>query len=387
MKGVKNKIKRLITAIGTNELNKKIKEKNIYEVIGNDIPYQDGVIDILKGNSDINILILSDTLPGEYDVKKFIMEIKKIRPYIELAVFIKEENQELKNFLAGNGVNKVYIEGENTLDELINKLNFSNNESTLNLEIEKLKEMLKEKNENIIPKKEIIKKHENLNIYKSIAITGYYGSGKSLFTAMLAKTADKMNLKTIIIDFDIFNNSLNDIFNLSKPNKMVVYSELNQYIKNINNNISIFTGIDILFNENNRINFEKIKDLVDKLKEKYNLILFDTSSEINLKYVKTALANVQKIIFLVEPNLIELKKSKDLLEVYLEDWEIPKYKFNLVLNKVNINSIDEEIINNIFNQIKIIGKINLSKNYTSFANNIKHKNLNFREYENIIKKL
>ena len=210
---------------------------------------------------------------------------------------------------------------------------------------------------------------------------------KSLFTSLLAKTANKLNLKTLIIDFDILNNSISTLFNISNYNKSKFYDNIEQYIIKINNNISIFNGVDILFNEDNKINFNKIKEIIEKFKEKYNLILFDTSSEINLKYVKTALVNVQKIIFLIEPNLIELKKSKELLEVYLEDWEIPKYKFNIVLNKVNVNSIDTEIINNIFSQIKIIGKINLSRNYTALANNTNFKFMNLKDYEKIIRKI
>ena len=51
-----------MTAIGTNELNERLKEENNFEVIGNDIPYQDGLIDVLKGNSDIEIVILSEVL-------------------------------------------------------------------------------------------------------------------------------------------------------------------------------------------------------------------------------------------------------------------------------------------------------------------------------------
>lgn len=307
-----------------------------------------------------------------------------------MIVFIKEENQELKNFLLGNGVNKIYIDRENSLEEILNDIYYINNEVNLNLEIEKLKEIIKEKTDDNNSKKlffKKIQKENNFQISKSIAITGYYGSGKSLFTSLLAKTADKLNLKTLIIDFDILNNSINNLFNVSKYKKTKIYDNLEQYIIKINNNTSIFTGIDDLFNEDNKISFEKIKELIDKFKEKYNLILFDTSSEINMKYVKTALVNVQKIIFLVEPNLIELKKSRDLLEVYLEDWEIPKYKFSIVLNKVNINSVDSEIINNIFNQIKIIGKINLSRSYTAFANNTNLSTINFREYEKILKKI
>ena len=383
------KIKKIITAIGTNELNKKIRESKIYEVIGNDIPYQDGVLDILKGNSEINILILSEIIPGEYEIKNFIIEIKKLNPYIELIVFIKEENQELNNFLIGNGINRVYVDGENTLEEILNDIYFINNETNLNLEIEKLKEIIKEKTIENTSKKIIKKniKEKDLKISKSIAITGYFGSGKSLFTSLLAKTANKLNLKTLIIDFDILNNSISTLFNISNCNKSKFYDNIEQYIIKINNNISIFNGVDILFNEDNKINFNKIKEIIEKFKEKYNLILFDTSSEINLKYVKTALVNVQKIIFLIEPNLIELKKSKELLEVYLEDWEIPKYKFNIVLNKVNVNSIDTEIINNIFSQIKIIGKINLSRNYTALANNTNFKFMNLKDYEKIIRKI
>ena len=383
------KIKKIITAIGTNELNKKIRESKIYEVIGNDIPYQDGVLDILKGNSEINILILSEIIPGEYEIKNFIIEIKKLNPYIELIVFIKEENQELNNFLIGNGINRVYVDGENTLEEILNDIYFINNETNLNLEIEKLKEIIKEKTIENTSKKIIKKniKEKDLKISKSIAITGYFGSGKSLFTSLLAKTANKLNLKTLIIDFDILNNSISTLFNISNYNKSKFYDNIEQYIIKINNNISIFNGVDILFNEDNKINFNKIKEIIEKFKEKYNLILFDTSSEINLKYVKTALVNVQKIIFLIEPNLIELKKSKELLEVYLEDWEIPKYKFNIVLNKVNVNSIDTEIINNIFSQIKIIGKINLSRNYTALANNTNFKFMNLKDYEKIIRKV
>lgn len=395
MKGEK-KIRKIITAIGTNELNLRIREKNdykFYEVIGNDIPYQEGVLDILKGNFEINTLILSESLPGEFDDKKFIKEIKRINPCLEIMYFLKDENNSLRNFLLENDVKKIFIDGENTIDEIWNSI--KNDKNNLNLEIEFLKKFIEEKNVNLntdefVHKLKIEKtaKEKILKTPKVIGITGYFGCGKTLFTAMLAKSAGKMNLKTIIVDFDILNNSINNLFNISKYNRNINFSSiLEQHIVKINNNINIFTGIDELFNEKNKINFEKIKELLEKLKEKYDLILFDTSSETNLKYVKTLLVNIERIIFLVEPNLIEIKKSKELLEVYINDWEIPQYKFNLVLNKVNINSIDDEIISNLFDKIKIIGKINLSKKYTVLANNANSNIIDIKEYKNILRKI
>lgn len=329
-------------------------------------------------------------MPGEYKIQKFILEIKKINPYLEFIFFMKKENEELKEFLISNGINKIYIDGESSIEEIINGICYVENQNNLTLEIERLKKIIVERtetNENN-SKNEEIKNKKLFKTSKAIGITGYYGSGKTLFTAMLAKAADKINLKTIIIDFDILNNSINNLFNISKYNKNYKNSQdIEHYIIKINNNISIFAGLESLFNENNKINFEKIQNLLEKLKEKYNLILFDTSSETNLKYVKTALANVQKIIFLIEPNLIELKKAKELLEIYIEDWEIPKHKFNIVLNKVNINSIENEIIDNLFNNIQIIGKIKLSKNYTCFANNVTSNIISLKEYEKILQKI
>ena len=42
------------------------------KLFGNDIPYQEGVLDILKGNSDINIVILSELLIGDYEIRDFL---------------------------------------------------------------------------------------------------------------------------------------------------------------------------------------------------------------------------------------------------------------------------------------------------------------------------
>ena len=325
-------------------------------------------------------------MPGEYNTKNFLNLIKKINPYIEIIFFMKQENANLRNFLIGIGVKKIYVDNEYNIQEIIDGICRVNTESELNVEIEKLKKIIEEKStEN---KKEEKNKEEKIVISsKTLAIAGNYGSGKTLITTMIAKVAQKKKLKTIIIDFDIFNNSINTLFNTSKYNKKYkIFDDISQCIVKINNNISIFSGIDLLFNEKNKINFDKVKSLLEKLKEDYDLILLDTSSEINLKYVKTALVNVDKIIFLVEPNLIEIKKAEELLEIYLEDWEIPNYKFGLVLNKVNINSIDEEIIKKLFN-IKLIGKINFSKDYTALANDYHTNVINLGSYEKILKNI
>ena len=361
------------------------------KLFGNDIPYQEGVLDILKGNSDINIVILSELLIGDYEIRDFLNIINKINPYLEIIFFMEKENSNLRTFLHSLGVTKIYVDNENSIDEIIMNISSNNFKKNLSFEIEELKKIIVDNHtnrcQNMFKSNTQVKNKNKIKLNKTIAITGSYGCGKSLFTVLLAKTCQKFKMKTIIIDFDIFNNSINTIFKISKYNKNYkILDSVNQFITKINNNIDIFCGVDKLFNENNKISFEKIKDLLDELKKKYDLILIDTSSEVNLKYTKIILSNSENVIFLLEPNLLEIKKAENLLDIYIKDWEIPDYKF-IVLNKVNINSIDEFIIKNLFNKLNIIGKIGFSKQYTSFANNIDFNIINYKKYIEILKKL
>ena len=370
-------IKRVITAIGINTLNFRLKEKEEIEVIGNDIPYQDGVLDVLKGNSDINILILNENLVGEYEIKEFLNKIIEINKNLEIIFFMESENSRLRSFLEKKGILKVFVDGEIGLNEIIeiilNKNNYNNN---FNTEVEKLRKIVNQSGHN-----------EKIKETKVIAITGNYGSGKSLITSIFGKAAKKEKIKTLIIDFDIINNSINTIFKIKKNNLYEKDIKLENFITHISHNLDIFCGIDNLFTENNKISFEKVENLISELKDIYDLILIDTSSETNLKFIKIVLSNVDKIIFLVEPNLLEIKKAENLLEIYIEDWEVYPKRIYILFNKVNVNSIDETILKDIFGKFEIVGKINFSSKFTELANNIKGEKIGLNKYVKILEKI
>lgn len=87
--------------------------------------------------------------------------------------------------------------------------------------------------------------------------------------------------------------------------------------------------------------------------------------------------------------MIELNKTKKILEKYINKWKIKKEKIKVVFNKININSINSKILKNLFSDFKILGKINFSNKYNLIINNnlkILNKKIN-KEYSNIIKKL
>ena len=96
-------------------------------------------------------------------------------------------------------------------------------------------------------------------------------------------------------------------------------------------------------------------------------------------------------IFLVEANLLEIKKAKRILEIYDREWDIKKDKIKIVFNKYNINSINKKLLKKLFYEYKVLGKINFNLYYNLLINkNYKSKkelNKVKSEYINIINKI
>ena len=97
---------------------------------------------------------------------------------------------------------------------------------------------------------------------------------------------------------------------------------------------------------------------------KYNIVIFDNPQISFLK--KTELLNNSTNIFLSECNLLGIKKLSKLIGIITKD--IRKENINIIFNKYNSNSLDKDILYNIFKSIKILGKIDYSKKIDAILN-------------------
>ena len=81
----------------------------------------------------------------------------------------------------------------------------------------------------------------------------------------------------------------------------------------------------------------------------------------------------------------EIKKAKQLLNIYYIHWKIPKNKIKLLINKYNENAIEENIVKNIFKEYKILGRIRLNEKYNQHINeHFKHMDKQIeKEYQKI----
>ena len=73
-----------------------------------------------------------------------------------------------------------------------------------------------------------------------------------------------------------------------------------------------------MFDSKNKISSQKVTKMIISLKEKYDYIVIDTSSECFFDYTKDIIKSSDINIFLVEANLSEIKKSENLLNMYLK---------------------------------------------------------------------
>lgn len=401
----------IITALNNPKLNKKIREKTNFNIIGNDIQYKEGIIEMLEKNGEIELAIISELLPGEYTFIELIEKIKNKNKGIEIIAILKEDKEEIKNYLISKGVFDIFINNKISIEELIEKINEKNKikkEIEINEEIKQLKKIILEKNNKKINiklfnnKKIKIIKNKIINILKNknnkinnlknnkkiISVIGTGGVGKSSFCTIFAKIIK--NKKILIIDFDILNSSINSIFgtikNPIKKEDAKINKDVSDLIIKIDKNIEILCATKILVDKNYKKIKEEFSNILDELKNKYDLIIIDNSSECFFEYTKEILNKSDLLFFLVEPNIIELKKSRKFLDIYINKWKIKKEKINIIFNKTNINSIDNKILKTIFSDFKILGKIKININYNLIINkNLKIINKKIKDdYKKII---
>ncbi len=248
---------KIITAITNETLIKKLYKNKITEE--ENIWYKEAIIEIIKKDKNINILIISENLPGEINFFKLIKNIYKINNKIKIIILLK--NKTKKEEINKLNIYKIYSD------------NYINNYKMIK-EINKNK-TIKKDNKKI--NKYIIKKRKNKIIEEKniIIIFGKKYIDKKIVELMLIRKINK-NIKIIKLNLDskeFLKNKINKkIENIKQKYKNKKYYIIIN-IKNAEdiNKLPIFEQyINILVIENNINNLIEIKNYK---KTKNNLIL------------------------------------------------------------------------------------------------------------------
>lgn len=343
---------KVLTAINDSELIKNLKD-NGFDTCPYNIQYKEGILEYIELNSFVDYIVLDFNLPGDIDIKDLISKVLKQNPLIKIIVV---------NQLNLKEVYKCFdkYDRNDLLDFLIIDCD--------------IRDYYNYKNKG-----------------KIITILGASGVGKSVFSINLANCLNCE--KKVIIDFDVLNNSLHYLLGVDNYsakvqakikknllNKSYVYEKEQDYIVNSKDftmktiyNVDLISGVNLVFDTQSQVTPENIGKIILKLKNYYDIIIIDTSSQCFLEYNKEFMKLSDELIFLSGASLYEVQKAKILLKKYTEDYKIDKNKIYIVFNKCTKRSIDESILRELFKEYKVLGKIKLRDYYDYIINNNKSK--------------
>ncbi len=356
---------KIITAINNPKLNDELKNEKNIEIICKDIFYKEGILEILENEINIDYIIINSKLEGEIKLNKLIEKIIEKNEKIKIIILIKKENKnnfyKLKNTKDDNIEIIKDIKNKNIIrifySEEINLDNLKNYKKTRDYHEEELwKEDIKAR-------------------CKKVVVLGERQVGKSMTIAILTKKLAQKNKKILIIEMNKNDSDLLLILRKKISTKKIVNKKRkvkNKFIKinkkyfNKKNKLKIIKKLIIKLDKNiDIISYKKIIKIntIKKLEKNYNYIFIEINLEKNNFKNNKIIKNINEKILIIRPNLLGIKNTKKIIE------ENKINNFKIIINNYNIYSVDEKIIEKIFNKNKIIEKINYKKEYDEIINN------------------
>lgn len=176
-------MKKAITAIGNESIHNEYKRSGEYEIIGKDIQYQEGILEVFEEQNEIDLLIMSDFLPGYFSICELIRKIKRKKNKLTIFILCQNATNEIQMLLEEKWIDKIIPLKE---EEEIETNDYETDE--LKKEIERLKK------ENKKLKKEKVK------YGKVVLVIGEHNVGKTSIAFMLSQMANLPRI--LLIDFD-----------------------------------------------------------------------------------------------------------------------------------------------------------------------------------------
>lgn len=225
--------------------------------------------------------------------------------------------------------------------------------------------------------------------------------GKTTFISILAKLIQRK--KVLIIDFNLINNNLHSVFGVKQiSNEMkeklkeenflnefrLKESNLKQLIVRVNRKIDLISKTNIVFDDNYILKEDRIRKMLEEIGSIYELVLIDTSSDTKYKNLTKALTNLSdKIICITQGNIVNLRKTMNLLKEYEEN----RSRIRLIYNQKSKYTLSAKLLKIIFLKFKIIGYLEYDNRYNKIINkSVKSLYISKKiknEFQKIIKKI
>lgn len=284
------------------------------EVVGKDLLYQEAVLELLEENNDIDFILLNDELPGE-EIQEFIKKINTVK-----IIVFTEKSRKIDKINLEKYAYKVFTNGEISISEIKKIIKEQNYTEELEKEIEKLKNIIYEKETNkysIVSK--FVKNKTEIKKSKIISIAGFESTAKTIFIIDLINSIKTKSKKVLLINLNILNQDIEQTFK-----------------NNISTKVNIKKAKDFLFENGEIIGKNRILNKIEKLKKEYDYIIINNNAECYFELNQALMEKANKIYFVIEKNIKDIKISNNLINIYENNWNLKMEKVKIILIKINI---------------------------------------------------
>lgn len=354
---------KILVALDNNEIKEKLNIKYGNKVYNYDFSYKEDVIEYLKRYSDDYIILTRLDLPGNISYKEYILSLKKLSNKSKIVIILNKLNIDDRKFLYANEIFNIIEGNEIDIDVIYNQI----------------------ETEDKVVYKTIYKKPNENNTRRSIAVLGTNGAGKSFVSYLIANSIAKYTKKDVaLISMDSKNSCQEILGNIN-----CIDYETSEYINEISKNeenvekyvnqSNYYKNLWYIISKNNynqkNNNNINIKKFIENLENKYNYVVFDTSTCYLNTDVSQLIGWVDEIIFVINPNYISLKQAKFLLDFLSNSLNVKNNKMKIVVNKIGEFSLDIRQIKSILKLDNKILNIKYLKMVEGYINGIIYDNV------------
>ena len=354
---------KILVALDNNEIKEKLNIKYGNKVYNYDFSYKEDVIEYLKRYSDDYIILTRLDLPGNISYKEYILSLKKLSNKSKIVIILNKLNIDDRKFLYANEIFNIIEGNEIDIDVIYNQI----------------------ETEDKVVYKTIYKKPNENNTRRSIAVLGTNGAGKSFVSYLIANSIAKYTKKDVaLISMDSKNSCQEILGNIN-----CIDYETSEYINEISKNeenvekyvnqSNYYKNLWYIISKNNynqkNNNNIDIKKFIENLENKYNYVVFDTSTCYLNTDVSQLIDWVDEIIFVINPNYISLKQAKFLLDFLSNSLNVKNNKIKIVVNKIGEFSLDIRQIKSILKLDHKIMNIKYLKMVEGYINGIIYDNV------------
>lgn len=354
---------KILVALDNNEIKEKLNIKYGNKVYNYDFSYKEDVIEYLKRYSDDYIILTRLDLPGNISYKEYILSLKKLSNKSKIVIILNKLNIDDRKFLYANEIFNIIEGNEIDIDVIYNQI----------------------QTEDKVVYKTIYKKPNENNTRRSIAVLGTNGAGKSFVSYLIANSIAKYTKKDVaLISMDSKNSCQEILGNIN-----CIDYETSEYINEISKNeenvekyvnqSNYYKNLWYIISKNNynqkNNNNINIKKFIENLENKYNYVVFDTSTCYLNTDVSQLINWVDEIFFVINPNYISLKQAKFLLDFLSNSVNVKNNKIKIVVNKIGEFSLDIRQIKSILKLDNKIMNIKYLKMLEGYINGIIYDNV------------